>query len=52
MKIYYSGTLLKKGENPENVLKHGIHIMLAFGYSIGDWLGRRIRPLYRMRRKK
>lgn len=52
MKIYYSGTLLLRGENVEDILKDGSHVMLAFGYAIGGWLGKRIRPMYQSRKRK
>jgi hypothetical protein len=52
MKIYYSGTLLVKGDNVEDILRERANVMLAFGYAIGDWLNKRIKPMHQGRKKK
>ncbi len=52
MKVYYSGTLLVQGDNVEDILRERANVMLAFGYSIGNWLERRIKPMYRGRKKR
>lgn len=52
MIVYYSGTLLVKGDNVEDILRERANVMLAFGYTIGDFLNKRIKPMYRGRKKK
>ena len=52
MIVYYSGTLLVKGDNAEDVLRERANVMLTFGYSIGDWMSKRIKPIRNSRRQK